>query len=71
MDELRFGEACPQHPDAVIASVVRERVEAAGRVHWLVTATYACGHRHTQHAARPVNRVSDTGGGSHPVADAE
>lgn len=68
-ERLVFGESCPQHPEQRVASATRQRVEWGGRAHWLVTVAFGCGHRHTQHAAAPPDRVWDTAGAAHAVAD--
>lgn len=68
---LVFAEHCPQHPTQEIRAVTRKAVEWKGATQWLVTAEYACGHRHTQLAAVPCDAVEDTSGARRPVDDAE
>jgi hypothetical protein len=66
MDEqmLRFGHGCPQHPGEAIERVECEPARAGG---FLVTARYACGHRHTQYSATAPREVRDTSRRTHPV----
>jgi len=60
-----FGHACPQHPEQGIRRVTRDPAPGGG---FLVTAEYACGHRHTQYARGAPTRARDTRGASYEIA---
>jgi hypothetical protein len=64
---LLFGHGCPQHPGEAILLVECEEAQTGG---FLVTARYACGHRHTQFAAAPPRVVRDTEMRLYPVMPA-
>jgi hypothetical protein len=64
---LLFGHGCPQHPGEAILRVEYEAARTGG---FLVTARYACGHRHTQFAVTPPRVVRDTGMRLYPVMPA-
>jgi hypothetical protein len=64
-DAPLFAHACPQHP----VSEIREVTCAPATGGWLLTATYACGHRHTRLSDLRPQFVRDTRGADHPVEE--